>query len=577
MYVKHTLKYCFRAPLRFILFVLLIALSTFLLIIQFSIYRKGSTELERTRQIYKVIGDISLLEDTVDDPNSIFSYRLTDNNVKPLANSPYIKTLDLRFNLYGKIHDTQRVSGGFTDDFDSIYFKGHVLSHTSINDLRGTYWRLEVSVDELLYAKKTPSQVIQLEIRKDDETFNYDALFSGGTYLFNKIEIDNSKSNTYHPLSPPKDYIISEEEAKLLPNDNLHRLENLNAMQDVFTLTYTNDLFSIPDFFHGLATITLGTSFSQNDYEQGNKVCIISQELSVQEGIEIGDNIDISIAEKYADIGFRNTGIYSENFYMVNYEPKEAYTIIGFYKTKNINKDDVQYFSNNTIFVPRNSCPIRLSPENSPQSYLADSPYYIHTTSFVLSSPDKKYELLDSLKGTTFDFDKISVNVYDQGYELIRMILKNMVDSSISMILISSITIVLVLALLVYLYLIKQKREYAIMRVIGETKHKASLIFYLGILFIGILGTLLGAFAAGKISEEQVKKAYEVGQESTLMEGIEGGDYYDAYVFDSEIPISYILQPIFGIYIVLLLFCLVGYLQISKKSLLKSISMGVDV
>ena len=213
---------------------------------------------------------------------------------------------------------------------------------------------------------------------------------------------------------------------------------------------------------------------------------------------------------------------------------------------------------------------MQISPDNSPKIF------YTYKTSFVLSSPDKKYELLENLKYNNFNFDKYTVTVYDQGYELIRMILKNMIDSSISLLLITGITIILILALLVYLYLIKRKREYAIMRVMGETKHKASLIFYLGILLIGILGTLIGAVVAGKIAEEQVNRAYEVGQKAAVEEGIEGGIYSDSYIFDSGLPITYLLLPVLGIFVVLLLFCLVGYLQFRKKSLLQFISVRAE-
>jgi ABC-type lipoprotein release transport system permease subunit len=110
----------------------------------------------------------------------------------------------------------------------------------------------------------------------------------------------------------------------------------------------------------------------------------------------------------------------------------------------------------------------------------------------------------------------------------------------------------------------------------GETKHKASLIFYLGILLIGILGTLIGALAAGKIAEEQVKRAYETGQKAAIEEGIEGGIYSNSYIFDSELPITYLLLPVLMIFVVLLLFCLAGYLQLRKKSLLQFISVRAE-
>jgi ABC-type antimicrobial peptide transport system permease subunit len=372
---------------------------------------------------------------------------------------------------------------------------------------------------------------------------------------------------SYSPLSK---VLISEDEAISSPYYEyiLTTAKGLSFADDIFPMTYTNDLINIPDFFNGVAMIINGRPFIQQEYDSGGKVCIISQELAAEESVSIGDKINISVTDYVPFRDFRNESMFNQNYdFNTTYVPEEAYTVIGFYKTKNNDTNDPQYFNNNTIFVPLKSCPAQLSPENS----LKD--YYTFKTSFVLSSPDKKYELLEDLKARNFNFDKFNIMVYDQGYEQIRMILKNMMDSSINLLLICAVTIVLILALLVYLFLIRRKREFALMRVMGETKHKASLIFYLGILMIGILGTLIAGVLAGIISENQVERAYETGQKTVIEEGILGGAYSDTYVFDSEIPIEYLLLPILGVFIVLLVFCFIGYLQFQKKSLLQFISM----
>jgi ABC-type antimicrobial peptide transport system permease subunit len=577
MYLKHTLKYCLRAPLRFFLFVIIISLTTFLLIIQFCIYEKGNDELIRTREAYKVVGDVSLIEDNVEDLSSQYNYQLTDEDIAILIESPYIRLVDFRFDLFSKINGLNRISNQSFDMSDELYFQGHVLNK-KIDDKTFTVenWKLEVSVDKIYYAQEDPGKIITLFIPVDDETFDYDKLFSGASYFFSHISVSSTYLNKsqYSLLYKPFDrYIISEEGAKLTPDDYEYQLnfaKSLKAAIDVFPITYTNDLLSIPDFFNDIASISQGRSFSIDEYERGDMVCIISQELASKGAIKIGDTLKLSVTDEFAYNEFRSGGSFNPFFINASFEPEASYKVIGFYKTKNNNLDDPQYFTVNTIFVPLKSCPKKLSPDSF------DKVYYTFKTSFVLSSPDKKYELLNNLKDKNFNFDKFNITVYDQGYELIRMILKNMMDSSISLLLITSITIILVLALLVYLYMVKRKREFAIMRVMGETKHKASLIFYLGILFISILGTFVGAISAAMISEQQVKRAYEVGQKAAIEEGVEGGSYSDTYVFDSGIPITYLVLPVFGIFMILLLFCFLGYLQFRKKALLQFISVRAE-
>lgn len=575
MYLKYTFKNCIRDPLRFSLFVILIFLSTLLLIIQFCIYEKGSAELERTRQTFKVIGCISFNEDAVDDSYDRSNYILTEEDRALLTASPYIKVLDPRFNLIGRIKGFDNIVTIPSNPSEQIFIQGHIISKEFTEDRHGKYWDLEVSVDNLYYAKEDPNKIIHISIPADDDSFDYDKLFSGTSYSFFYIHrFDDNKGSIYSIFTKPLKYaIFAEDDINLEPEfyaNEINYINSISAMKDVFPITYTMDLLSIPDFFNGIAAISQGRTFTKEEYENGNKVCIISQELASKGGYNIGDSLNISVTEDIAYIEFRNRTTYSLDFHNADFEPEASYNIIGLYKTKNINMADPQYFNINTIFVPLNSCPVKISPDNSPKTL------YTYQTSFVLSSPDKKYELLENLKNNNFNFDKYTVTVYDQGYELIRMILKNMIDSSTSLLLITGISVILILALLVYLYLIKRRREYVVMRVMGEAKHNAFLIFFLSILLIGFLGTMAGAIVAGKAAKGQLSKAYEVGHKAAVEEGIEGGIYSDTYIFDSELSITYILLPVIVIFVELFLFCLLGCLQFQKKSILQFISTRAE-
>jgi ABC-type antimicrobial peptide transport system permease subunit len=512
-----------------------------------------------------------LIDDKLQGFDDINNYILSEEERASLTTSPYIKKTDFRFDLSGKINGLHRMVTTNYDFSSDFYFKGHVLSGKE--DEKNENWVLKVSIDEVYFPNAISSNMIELSIPAIDKAFDYEKLLSGASYLFASISINkgySSKLTGQLSTIPLSAVLIPEDESALSHNYEytLTMAKGLSFAGDIFPMTYTEDLLSVPDFFNGIAAITKGRPFNQQEYENGSKACVISQELAAMEAISIGDMIHISVTDYIPFIDFRS-GCRFDPSYDLNtrtYLPEEFYTVIGFYKTKNSNLNDPQYFNNNTIFVPLKSCPTQLSPESSPIVY------YTFKTSFVLSSPDKKYELLEDLKARNFNFDKFNITVYDQGYEQIRMILKNMMDSSISLLLICAVTIILVLALLVYLYLIRRKREFALMRVMGETKHKASLIFYLGILLIGILGTLIAGVLAGIISENQVKRVYETGQQTVMEEGFEGGAYSDSYVFDSEISLNYLLLPILGVFIVLLMFCLFGYLQFRKKSLLQFIS-----
>lgn len=569
MYLKHTLKYCLRTPLRTLLFTILISLTTFLLIIQFTIYKKGNSELERTREAYKVIGDISIKKDNDDNSYNLFSYSLPEDVINTLSLSPYIKEVDLRFNNFGNIDGVQRLPMGLADTINDIFFKGHVLNGVLREDSIRNYWELEVSIDELLFAREDPGNTIKLRVDADDRYFDYDRLFKGDIHLFTNVKKQNYHLNSsYYRItsSPIARAIFSKKEAKASPemyDFALKEIKSLDALNNIFQLTHTNDLNSIPDFFHGIANISEGRTFNKEEYDNGSKVCIISQELANIEKVKIGDTFYIKMTNELAYYLYKNVYGFNSEFYNVNFLADDTYRVIGMYETKNVNLEDKDYFINNSIFVPLKSCPDVISPEETYKTY------FTFNTSFTLFSPDKKYELLEDLEERQFDFDNYNVNIYDQGYELIRMILKNMIDSSLSLLLISFITIILVLGLLVYMYLAKRQKEFVIMRIMGERKNRASITLYMGILLIAILGTLVGGIIASTISEDQVKKAYEVGQKKAQEEGIEGGVYSDNYVFDSNIPYTYMLIPVAVIYGVLLLLCFIGYIKLSNRSLIQ--------
>ena len=123
---------------------------------------------------------------------------------------------------------------------------------------------------------------------------------------------------------------------------------------------------ALADFAAGNAMVTQGRSFSQSEYDSGAAVCLISESLARENGLNVGDSLPLSLYED--DPGL--PPIYARFQESCNprasvFVPQEGfrqeteYTIIGLYRQSNEWVTTPTSFTPNSVFVPEKSvnCP----------------------------------------------------------------------------------------------------------------------------------------------------------------------------------------------------------------------------
>ncbi len=143
-------------------------------------------------------------------------------------------------------------------------------------------------------------------------------------------------------------------------------LENMEINNHGFPVLAVDKLGYQIAFARGDSRITEGRDFTQEELTRESRVCIISENLAVGNGLSVGDtipmqtygydpNIEIVQDEIQGGTRFPSAAIYSDVTGFTS--QMEEYTIVGIYRQNNAweNQDDVYGLTPNVIFVPKGS------------------------------------------------------------------------------------------------------------------------------------------------------------------------------------------------------------------------------
>ena len=175
----------------------------------------------------------------------------------------------------------------------------------------------------------------------------------------------------------------------------------------------TDNIYSILAFNDGTASILDGRDFTQEDYETGSQVCMVSSAYAQKNGLALRDtlNMDLYSCDSVLGMSWVQSG-FSVSTDMLNlFEPlkdenkldfQKEYTIIGIYSAPEFPVSRYA-FDCNTILVPKNSVPDSSTYEKPGNSLL---------TSAVLDNGTGE-AFLEALKAQGYEN---VFEVFDMGY-----------------------------------------------------------------------------------------------------------------------------------------------------------------
>ncbi len=143
-------------------------------------------------------------------------------------------------------------------------------------------------------------------------------------------------------------------------------LEYMEINNHAFPVLAVDKLGYQVAFARGDSRITEGRDFTQEELTRESRVCIISENLAVGNGLSVGDTIpmqtygydpNIEIVQREIALGtrFPSAAIYSDVTGFTS--QMEEYTIVGIYRQNNAweNQDDFYGLTPNVVFVPKGS------------------------------------------------------------------------------------------------------------------------------------------------------------------------------------------------------------------------------
>ena len=120
-----------------------------------------------------------------------------------------------------------------------------------------------------------------------------------------------------------------------------------------------NHLEALADFAAGTTMVTQGRSISQAEYDSGAAVCLVSESLARENGLNVGDVLPLSLYEYDQDLRYSYIHEYNPrpSCYLPDqgFRQETEYTIIGLYRQSNEWVTTPTSFTPNSVFVPEKS------------------------------------------------------------------------------------------------------------------------------------------------------------------------------------------------------------------------------
>lgn len=279
---------------------------------------------------------------------------------------------------------------------------------------------------------------------------------------------------------------------------------------NALTAVTTEDLSLYRPFYNGGVYVEAGRSFTAADYENGNRVCLVSAYLAQLNGWQLGDTLDLSFFEAQYGFSSKASAItsYYEPLVETYHEATGAYTqyiedrfidggayeIIGFYAGKVVTNDtwygDVQYPKDTGI-----DCRVVIVPENSVSS-LPEVPLSQYNT-IILLDDEQVTEFMSAMEDTGLlelqdNQYKLKFDIYDQGLGTMKQSLRQLDTVSRLTVYLAVAAAVVVVLLLAVLTVLQNRRQIATLRSLGVKKRQLPAVVLSGLLLVCLLGAVLG-------------------------------------------------------------------------------------
>lgn len=192
----------------------------------------------------------------------------------------------------------------------------------------------------------------KIEMRRQGARIKYGHLFT----MISDQDLEYYRHAEFEcgPIAPMQ--VDGFAEAAILNSEWAKYISDLEISYNTFPTVGVDSLDDLAHFARGGAMITSGRAFSDAETADGEKVCIVSEELALRNSLEIGDRIDISYYPTPDGEQFNPANPAPAVYGGEEIGEAISYEIVGIYRKGDPwAVTDYQNFTPNTIFVPKNS------------------------------------------------------------------------------------------------------------------------------------------------------------------------------------------------------------------------------
>ncbi len=564
--ISNSIRQILRTPLRSGLFLVLVSLSASLLTLGVALYLIGEANMKRLAEVFVTIGLVSQTPDRNETARYWDAEKKKYTSYSTPVYDAFIASDELLFDGADYIiPPTHRPYYGAYDPNlkypDNSYIRliaqtrarfpivvvqpledcvpDHPVRLKLLKELYGIYgnagreigeWETVLFCDHnnanppTFYAGKT--YVMALELRPSHREWmlthtGVDAMF--GEYAPRMLDTSYVLSSQYTPqgvLIPdekPLDTAYQEVTEGFFETASGQRWLELAKAMDLAEHTYpvipTDNTQLLMSFYNGNSSILEGRDISAEEYHQGQRVCLISQQFAELNHDSIGDSLPISLY--YAD--YRDSA--SRDFppdglpvgnpnHLLNAQGKcydvfeqSNYTVVGIYNEMNqVSSSEGYDMGGYGVVIPASS--VHNSDANNILDY---GPMKGYNTVFQIpnGSVERYLEKWYAVNGAS-DVDSagshIEISIYDKGYTQIKEGLSQIKQVAFALLVSGFLVTVLILLFFCNLLIGKQKRRTAIERSLGMGKRSCTISLLTGVLAIVTLGSFIGSASGYALS-----------------------------------------------------------------------------
>lgn len=288
------------------------------------------------------------------------------------------------------------------------------------------------------------------------------------------------------------------------------------AMNNSLTICRVRELQDLKEFHQNYLELVSGRLFTRQEADQGAKICVISQTLANDRGLEVGDELTINLPDDQAST------MYAWGDKMSR---EETFTIVG------IVKYHPDYHLN--VYTPS------VSDSTHPVRYLYD----LGQATIKNGTVDEFLSQIEPLLS-----ERVFITVYDQGYQATADALKVIQNAAIALSAIAFVVTLTVLGFFTYLFTTMQQDAVEIMRCFGTKKTEVRLYLMVGTSLIALAAIVTGIIVGTGYAENIVKAAYEFVSELQAVDT----RYSDSFrgiikEFSPTVKLSYTLAVLAGV------------------------------